>query len=228
MKKIRQTFLEMQKGLLDINEETWTLALCFTNIIVIGIIYLAVCFTSMIFMAFDLNIVSYTIIAIAMLMLIIFFFNDKLFCKFVPLSFKLNVYFFGRYGKVVTKKDWKKIKKNCHKFYRDMWWSKKYAGHCYWYSWFIALFLKDAELMYCSIVKENGERTGHSVIVKNNCVFDTNQRQHYELETYKKNVEVIVYKMFSEKEYKKGTFFEDIKEDFMKWCKENNSYCGPQ
>ena len=228
MKKFRQTFLEMGNGLLDLKEDKLALALFYTNIIVISIIYLTVCFTSMIFMAFDLSIVHYIITAIAMLMLVIVFFNSNLFWKFGPLSCELIVYFFGRYGKVVTKEDWGKIKKKCLRLYIDMWWSKKYRGHCYWYSWCIALFLKDAKLMYCSIEKENGERTGHSVIVKNDCVFDTNQRQHYDLEKYKTDTGVIVYKMFSEKEYRSKTFFEDIKEEYMKWCKENNSYCNPE
>lgn len=228
MKKFRQTFLELQKGTLEVEDRTLEQALFFANMMIIGIIYLTVCFIAMIFMAFDLNIVCYTITAIAMLMLVILFFNDKLFWKFGPLSCELIIYFFGRYGKVMTKEDWKRIKKKCHKLYRDLWWSKRYAGHCYWYSWCVALFLKDAELMYCSIDKGNGERTGHSVIVKNNCVYDTNERRHFDLETYKTNLGVIIYKTFSEKEYRKKTFFQDIKEDFMKWCEEHNSYCNPE
>lgn len=179
-------------------------------------------------MAFDLAIVSYIIIAIAVLMLAIFTFNDKLFWKLATVSSEIILYFYGRYGKVVTKEDWKKIKKKCHKLYRDIWWSKRYYGHCYFYSWCVALFLKDAELMICSIDKGNGERTGHSVIVKDNCVFDTNNRQHFELDEYKKIRNVIIYKMFSGKEYRSKTFYADIREDFTKWCKEHNTYCNPE
>lgn len=227
MKKFRQTFLEMQKGILEVEKETLEQALFFTNMIVIGIIYLVVCFSSMIFMAFGVAIVSYIIIAIAVLMLVILTFNNNLFWKFGTLSTKLLIYFFGRYGKVVTKEDWKRIKKKYARLYRAAF-SKKSAGHCYFYSRYIALFLKDAKLMYCSIDRGNGSRTGHAIIVKNNEVYCTNSRQHFDLDEYKKMRGVIIYKMFSEKEYRKKRFFEDIGEDFMKWCAEHNSYCNQE
>lgn len=152
----RQTFKEMEKGILDLKQETWIQALFCTNWIIIATIYLIVCFSSMIFMAFDLAIVSYIIIAITVLMLATFTLNDKLFWKLGPLSGEIIIYFYGRYGKVVTKEDWKQIKKKCHRLYREIWWSKRYYGHCYFYAWGVALFLEDAEIMICSIDKGNG------------------------------------------------------------------------
>lgn len=228
MKKFRQTFLEMENGLLDLKQETWIQALFFTNCIIIWTIYLVVCFSSMLFMIFDLAVISYIIIAIAMFILVVLTFNNKLFWKVAPLSAELLVRYYGRYGRVVTKEDWMKIKKKCLRIYRDIWWSKKYYGHCYFYSWCVAMLLKDAELMYCSIDKGNGNRTGHSVIVKNNCVFCTNSRQHFDLEEYKKMRRVIIYKMFSREEYISKTFFDDNREDFKKWCAQHNTYCNPE
>lgn len=228
MKKFRQTFLEMEKGLLEVSQETWLQALFFTNQIVIIIIYWTVGFSSLFFMIFDLTIVSYIITAIATIILAVLTFNNELFWKFGPLSAQLLVRFYGRYGKVVTKEDWRKIKKKCLILYRDIWWSRKSYGHCYFYSWCVAMLLKDAEIMFCSIDKENGKKTGHAVIVKNNCVFCTNSRQHFGLEEYKVKRKVEVYKMFSKEEYRSETFFDDNREDFMKWCAERNVYCNPE
>lgn len=228
MKKIRETFHEMEKGLLEVSQETWLQAIFFTNKIVIILIYLTVGFSSLFFMIFDLTIVSYIITAIATIILAVLTFNSKLFWKFGPFSAELLVRFYGRYGKVVTKEDWRKIKKKCLRLYIDIWWSRNYYGHCYFYSWCVAMLLKDAEIMFCSIDKGNGARTGHAVIVKNNCVFCTNSRQHFELEEYKKMRKVITYKMFSKEEYSSKTFFDDNREDFKKWCAEHDTYCDPE
>ena len=227
MKKFRQRFLEMKEGFLDAKTETSQQAFVFANKVVISTIYLVVCFTSMIFIAFDLAIVTYIVIAIAILALAAFNFNNKLFDKVMPLSIEVLFYFFGKYGRVVTIEDWKRIKKQDYRLYRRAQ-SKKSLGCCYFFSRAIALHLKDAELMYCSIEGEDGEDTAHAVIVKNNCVYCTNARVHFDLEEYKEYLKVKVYKIFSEKEYVSITFFDDIREDFMKWCAENNVYCDPQ
>lgn len=152
-------------------------------------------------------------------------FTTKLFKVTGKLSYKLLFYLFGRYGKVVSKEDWKNIKK-CHKeFYKEAV-SKKSCGFCYYFSWTIALHLKDAKLLYCSQRQDVGHG-GHAVIVKNNCVYDTNNRRHYDYKEYLELFDIVVYKIFKEEEYRKESFFDDIRPGFVEWCKENNVYCDP-
>ena len=226
MKKFRQRFLKMKEGFLDAKTETSQQAFTFANKVLISIIYLVVCFSSMIFIAFDLAIITYVVITIAVLVLAAFTFSNKLFNKTMPLSSELLMYFFGKYGRVVTKEDWKNIKKQDYKLYRVLRCNKS-LGSCYYYSREIALYLKDAKLMYCIIDGEDGP-TAHAVIVKNNCVYCTNGRAHFDLEEYKQYLNVKVYKMFSEKEYRSETFFDDIRDNFMEWCSRHNAYCDPQ
>ena len=178
-------------------------------------------------MAYNLAPVTYIVYTIATLVLGLFAFNIKLFFKVIPLSVELALHFFGKYGRVVTKQDWKSIKKQDHKLYREAN-SEESCGYCYFYSRAVALYLKGAKLMYCSIEGEDGEDSGHAVILKNNCVYCTNARRHFFLEEYKDEMKVKIYKIFSEEEFVSETFFEDIREDFVKWCKENNVYCKPQ
>ena len=130
------------------------------------------------------------------------------------------------YGKVVSKKDWKNVRKYCKRLYKDLISEKSY-GYCYFYSWALAMYLKNAEIMYCAI-QIDGRPSGHSVIVKNNCIYDTNDKKHYDYDEYIKDHEAMIYKTFSKNEYKKDTFFDDIRPGFVEWCKENNAYCDPQ
>jgi len=142
------------------------------------------------------------------------------------ISFKIVMYLL-RYGKVVSKEDWKYIKKYCkRKVYRKLR-SKKSKGYCYYYSRVVAYFLKDAQLMYCCI-KCQDHYSGHAVVVKNNCVYDTNQRKHFEYNEYLELFDAKVYKMFSAEEYRKESFFDDIRQGFAEWCAANNAYCNAQ
>lgn len=222
MTKIRQNFIEMKEGVLDGKNESYLSAICITNLLVILACYILICFLGMIFFVDNWIFAILTGVIYAM-----FLFNNKLFSMVMPFSQKLLVKCFGRYGRVLTKKDWAYIKKKNPEFYSELW-SKKSYGHCYYYSWAVALFLKDAELMYCSIKIKDGSDTAHAVIVKNNCVYCTNLQRHFDLDEYKEIGNVNVYKMFSEKEYRTGTFFDDIRDDFVKWCTERNVSCNPQ
>ena len=51
---------------------------------------------------------------------------------------------------------------------------------------------------------------------------------HHDVDEYKKQFSFDVYKMFSEKEYRRKDFFDNIREDFVHWCAEHNAYCKPQ
>lgn len=145
----------------------------------------------------------------------------------IPVSEKILLHFFKKYGKVVRKEDWVRIKEECPKIYKEIC-SKKSQGYCYYYSREIALFLENAKLMYCSIKGNDGEDTAHAVIVKNDCIYCTNARQHYDLEEYKEIYGVNVYKMFSKEEYCNKDFFDNIRKDFVNWCAKHNVYCNPQ
>ena len=127
----------------------------------------------------------------------------------------------------VSKNDWKRIKKKNKNAYKFIW-DKENIGHCYAIAWVLALFIEDAKVMYCSIAcKENGQ-TAHAVVVKNNCIYDTNKRMHYDFDEYIELNKVEVYKIFEKEVYCKISFFDDVREDFKNWCAERNVYCNPQ
>lgn len=142
------------------------------------------------------------------------------------ISMKILRYFL-KYGKVVGKQEWENVKKNCKMLYKDLR-SKKSYGYCYFYSRMLALFIDDAQLMYCAIKINEDEMTGHCVIVKNHCIYDTNAKRHYDYDEYFEMTDAIIYKMFSRKEYQKKSFFDDIRTDFINWSEEHNVYCDPQ
>ena len=93
---------------------------------------------------------------------------------------------------------------------------------CYDCSRDIALFLEDAKLMYCSQKLANGTISGHSVILKDNYVYDTNKKMHFNLNNFLKSYGVTVYKTFSVEEYSNENFFKNIKSDWILWCNQNN------
>ena len=174
---------------------------------------------------FDLKALGIAICALSIIYAISSLFFQKIFELTEYPTFKILQHLL-RYGKVVTKKDWKNVKKYYKRLYKDLT-SKKSYGFCYFYSRALALYLEDAQLMYCAILVE-GRPSGHSVIVKNNCIYDTNDKKHYEYDEYIKDNYVLIYKMFSRDEYEKESFFDDIRQGFVEWCKENNAYCDPE
>ena len=133
----------------------------------------------------------------------------------------------GRYGKVVPKEDWANIKNSNIEFYRELL-GQDSIGYCYYYSRELALFLKDVKIIYCCIELDNGEKTGHAMILRDDCVYNTSSKQHYYLEAYEKMRGFEVYRIFSEEEYRREEFFDNIREGFIKWCEERNVYCDPQ
>lgn len=229
LKKIRQYFLEVKEGFLDAKAETSLPAIELTYWSFVYTIYLILSlFTAILDEVFNLKLYAFIIIAILSIALFIFSFYHK--ASFWASRFSTTLLFklFGRYGRVVTKEDWKMIKKKCPKVYKELF-SKKSNRHCYYYSWRVALFLKDAQLMYGSFRGDNyGSLSGHAVVVKNNCVYDTNYRLHFDIDEYKQFTDFTVYKMFSEKEYHTKDFFDNIREGFQQWCVEHNAYCNPQ
>ena len=228
MKKLRQHFLEIKEGFLDAKIKSSEPAIKLAYIFFVGIIYLLVCYSSMILIAFNLTYVWFCIVFISMLLLIIFYYCPSVSLWASSFSTDLLYKVFGKYGRVVTKEDWKIIKKKSPGLYKFLHTKKEYLGKCYYCSWAIACFLKDAQLMYGSYKVTDGSFSGHAVIVKNNCVYDTNHRMHHDIDEYKELFSFEVYKIFSEKDYRTKDFFDNIRNDFVKWCSERNSYCKPQ
>lgn len=174
---------------------------------------------------FDFKGLSIVICALSTIYAISAVVFSKIFELTLNLSFKILQYLL-RYGKVVSRKDWKNIKKYCKRLYKDLV-SEKSRGYCYFYSRALAMYLEDAELMYCAIQIE-GRPSGHSVIIKDNCIYDTNDRKHYNYNEYIKDNSALIYKTFSNEEYEKESFFDDIRPGFVEWCAERDVYCDPQ
>ena len=174
---------------------------------------------------FDLKALGIVICTLAIIYAISAVIFSKIFHITAYPSFRI-LQFLLRYGKVVTKKDWKNVKKYCKRLYKDLS-SKKSKGFCYFYSWALANYLKDARLMYCAI-QIGGKLSGHAVIVKNNYVYDTNDKKHYNYDEYIKENSALIYKFFSKNEYERESFFDDIRDEFVEWCKDHNVYCDPQ
>lgn len=145
----------------------------------------------------------------------------KKFKLFLDISLEIVLRRYGRFGPVITKKDWERIKKKNPKLYRKAN-SKASLCHCYDYSRKLAMYLKNAKLMYCATIHHEDGKTAHAVILKNGYVYDTNLRQHVELEYYVELLDVIVYRTFSKSEYQDEDFFDNIKDDFASWCRQND------
>lgn len=223
---MRELIKDLKKDFFEAKDETYLNVLNYFNCLVIFVIFIACIIISLILCFLNLEILSFIITTLSIVYLILAL-KTRVFRLTGLMSYKLLFYLFGRYGKVVSKQDWKNIKKYWSKKHYRKACTKKSKGYCYFYSWAIANFLRDAQIMYCSI-QIHGRPSGHSVIVKNNCVYDTNEIKHYDFDDYIKHQEAVIYKMFSEDEYRKATFFDDIRDGFVEWCAKNNVYCSPQ
>ena len=238
MKKLRfrQKVNEFKNGFYQGKRYEKILAVSIANGFILEFIYLtisALLITVVLF--FYSNIVFYCILLLICLNVLLISCNrllvqnkiasiiTSIFSKFtIKLIFRLS-----KYGFVITKKDWKKIKKLDRKLYNDMWKNNYYQGYCYYYSRSLALYLKDAKLMYCSIEKD-GIDISHAVILKDGVVFDTNLRIHCDLNEYLEDNNAKVFCIYSSNEYGKKSFFDDIRENLINYCKNNSVYCNPQ
>ena len=81
--------------------------------------------------------------------------------------------------------------------------------------------------MYCSCKGENGQ-IAHAVIVKNHCIYDTNDRKHFDYDEYIKMFDVEVYQIYEKEQYCSINFFNNIRQGFVEWCAERNVYCNPE
>ena len=220
------------KGFSSGFQEQYNDAIILVSQLVIQWIFLTITFTYLIVLKL-LNIYSiwlYFPVATIWLSLPIFFFftpiENKLLKLTAPFVIKI-VFNIGKNGDVISKKDWRKIKRNDPRLYQDMWKSKKYFGHCYYFSRRIAMHIENSEIMYLAIW-EGEMYISHAVVVKNNCVFDTNARIHFNLQEYITLNQAKVYKTFTRNEFEKDDFFSDIRQGLVQYCADHNIYCDPE
>ena len=135
--------------------------------------------------------------------------------------------YLSRYGNVISLEDWRFIKRSNPQTYTRFW-SPSSFGKCYYFSRWLAAYIDNAKLMYCSITLDDGTKTAHSVIFKDNCVFDTNARMHYNYDEYLKDFGAQVFRFYTSDAYLRDSFFDDIREDLLQWCADNNVSCDPQ
>lgn len=221
IKKLRIKLNELKEGYLDATYESSAKTYVFFNNLFIYTITILIYFIGIIFLLIDLTYIYFIIIVLSMLYIAISLTSHKAYILNMRLSSRILNNLFGKYGRVVTKDDWNTIKKDSPEAYKFLK-SRKSIYKCYDCSQFIALYLQDAKLMYCSIKLRDGSFGGHSVILKNDYVYDTNDRMHYTLKDFVKHHTATIYKTFSREEYENDDFFENIKSDWISWCNQNN------
>lgn len=226
MKKIRKRFKKMKEAFLTAKKEEQFPAYMLANASFISFVFIIIYTISVIICNF-FYVVGICMITISIILLFVFMFWDRAFCKTIRISARIFEYFFARYGRVVSKDDWKRLKKKSKGTYKFIW-DKKNIGHCYFVAWVLALWLEDAKIMYCSVASKEYGQQAHAVVVKNNCIYDTNLRAHYDFDEYIKMYKAEVYQIFEKEVYCKKSFFDDVRQDFKNWCAERSVYCNPE
>lgn len=135
-------------------------------------------------------------------------------------------------SKVISRKDWKAIKKHDKKSYKVL---LSYLSHnkCYVSSFYIANVLKnkDVKIIWLTITF-NGKTFGHSVLAKNNYIYDSNFRKTYLQEDYLKHCHSKVFREFSLEEYLTDdiqknsnpfTHFSNEWQEFKTFCESNDA-----
>lgn len=188
-------------------------------------IYFVIAYIGGVFIILNQKVLGAIIFGSAVIYFVASFCSEKVVDFNCNIGFKILQYLL-RYGKVVSPKDWKNLRKKHRKLYKALR-TKRSCGYCYLFSCALAICIKDAEVLYCTI-QIDGQPSGHSVVLKNNCIYDTNQKKHYSYEFFLEDSGAEVYKIFTKDEYAKRSFFDDIRPGFVEWCKERNAYCDPQ
>ena len=127
-------------------------------------------------------------------------------------------------GGALGKKEWKVIKKADSKLYNDL--LCEDCNHwCYYYSLEIAKIIKDSILIWGAVedpFEEGHKYYAHAVILRNGYIYDSNMRQSAKYEDFIKLFKFKLYKQWDYPEYSRNNFRASEREEFRKWCKENN------
>lgn len=132
--------------------------------------------------------------------------------------------------KVISFKDWIIIKKR-NKVLYDKARSEDCNHKCYFTSYAIANTLEnpDIKILWISIQTTPEDKCGHSVIVRDDKIYDSNLRRTYNREEYLKAFKAEVFKEYSIEEYMskanmQQTYFTFLDwEEFGEWCKVRNA-----
>lgn len=126
-------------------------------------------------------------------------------------------------GNALSKDDFKVIKKQKPSLYWEIT-SNYCVGMCYLYARDIALLFPDAKLIYCAATNpfKETEVFAHAVLERNGEIYDTNRRMSYKVEDYEKIFKVQIYKKWIYDEFCRDDFQEGVRDDFRKWCQEND------
>ena len=157
MKKFRQKLEKFVKGFQSGSQKEYCEAILLVHYGLLECLFLII--TYIYFVITNIlnryNIQKYILISVVILLIpIMLSFSKKISKKILgytgPIVTKI-VFFFGRNGKVICRKDWKKIKKEDPALYNDFWQNNNYEGHCYCYSRKLALHIEGSKLLYLSI-----------------------------------------------------------------------------
>lgn len=127
-------------------------------------------------------------------------------------------------GKALRAKEWKVIKKTDRELYNDLL-CENCNSCCYYYSLEIAKIIKDSILIWGAIeepYEEGHNYYAHAVILRHGYIYDSNMRQSEKYEDFIKLYKFKLYKQWNYFEYSKNDFRATEREEFRKWCKENN------
>lgn len=227
-----KSFFETFRNLINKEKENWYSAknenLCviidFTNYILFSILYFLVNLIFIIAKVFYFpNLkemeIPFLIVTALTYMLLIF---TPYGCLMSGCSLKILRKLFGRFGRVISYNDWKKLKLLYPKEYR---WvrSRKSIGYCYNVAFILAILKQDVELLFLGVSDADKDKyLAHCVVLKNDYIYDTNDRIHYTQDDYMKYFKCKVYKAFSSDEYNCDDFLKLTFPKFNKWCIENN------
>ena len=127
--------------------------------------------------------------------------------------------------RVISFKDWKKIKKFNKKFYHDLRSNESYC-YCYDYTFDLVSILKNPKvrLIWLCAVDVQGKKYGHAVIEKNGFIYDTNLRRTFSKDKYLKISLAEIYREYSLEEYQNLKAVHQLDwDDFGKWCMDRNA-----
>ena len=139
--EMRTNLNELKERFLDGKMESKYEVVFLANIIIIGIIYLLFATASVIMYLLNFKTFSFIFFILSTIDLINSFFNKEAFSATISISTRVVFDFFGKYGRVITKGDWKQIKKYSYLRYRTMISNKRFE-HLSLIAWEMALLLK--------------------------------------------------------------------------------------
>lgn len=129
----------------------------------------------------------------------------------------------------LSKQEWKLLKKNDPYTYNFII-SDCAQGLCYEFALRLAKNIPDSSLMYISysdcdlpINEDSGKGIfAHSIVRRENEIFDTNFQQSFNINDYFTLFDVKVYHEWNYEDFSQENFKENVSEDFKKWCRKNN------